>query len=110
MFFDIFSELCKKSGKSPNAVAKELKISSGSVTEWKKQGRSPHNATLLKIAEYFGVSVDYLLGQEEEEKPTANDGELSDNRKKLMEFASSVPEDKVDLLLRVMQSIVEDTQ
>ena len=65
-------------------------------------------ATLKKIADACNVSVGYLLG--EEEKPTANDGELSDNRKKLMEFANSVPEDKVDLLLRVMQSIVEADQ
>ena len=64
-------------------------------------------ATLKKIATACNVTVGYLLG--EEEKPTAS-GELSENRQKLMEFASSVPEDKVDLLLRVMQSIVEGSQ
>lgn len=64
MFFEIFLELCRKRGKSPNAVAKDLKIASGTVTEWKK-GRIPQNATLLKLADYFGVSVDYLLRKEE---------------------------------------------
>lgn len=62
MFFEIFAKLCAEIGKSPNGVAKELSISSGSVSEWKK-GRSPQNATLLKIAKYFDVSVDYLLGK-----------------------------------------------
>ena len=74
MFYEIFIKLCQKSGKSANAVAKDLRIASGTVSEWKK-GRAPQNATLLKIAEYFGVSVDYLLGKEE--KPVASE-ELSE--------------------------------
>lgn len=109
MFWKNFYNLCSIHGKSPNSVAKELGISSGAVTAW-KSGRVPHHNTLLKISNYFAVTVDFLLCHGEEEKPTANDGELSDNRKKLMEFANSVPEDKVDLLLRVMQSIVEADQ
>ena len=64
MFWEIFSKLCSQRGKSPNAVAKELKISSGSVTNW-KNGTIPNNSALLKLANYFGVSVDYLLGKED---------------------------------------------
>ncbi len=60
MFWENFCTLCKNVGKSPNAVAKELSLSSGSVTFWKK-GKVPHHSTLLKIADFFGVSVDYLL-------------------------------------------------
>jgi repressor LexA len=64
MFWEIFSKLCLQRGKSPNAVAKELKISSGSVTNW-KNGTIPNNSALLKLANYFNVSVDYLLGKED---------------------------------------------
>lgn len=60
-FWSQLVKLCVQKGKSPNAVAKELSLSSGSVTSWKK-GRVPHHSTLLKIADYFGVSVDSLLG------------------------------------------------
>jgi transcriptional regulator with XRE-family HTH domain len=64
--------------------------------------------TAQKIAAYLGVSVGYLLGEEEKEKkPTIDDDELSDNMKKLIEFARSVPDDKIDLVLKVMKSIVE---
>ena len=66
MFWNIFENLCKQNGKSPNAVAKELSIASGTVTEWKKGNRNPQNATLKKISDYFNVSVDYLLGNEQE--------------------------------------------
>jgi repressor LexA len=64
MFWEIFYNLCKKSGTSPNAVAKELEFSSGSVTFWKK-GKTPQYNSLKKIADYFGVSVEYLLGNEQ---------------------------------------------
>ena len=104
MFWETYCVLCAKAQSSPNRVAKELSISSGAVTEWKK-GRSPQSSTLQKIADYFGVTVDYLLGKEE--KPTVNDDGLSDGQRKLMAFAQSVPEDKIDLILKVMQSIVE---
>lgn len=64
MFWENFYKLCLKIGKSPNAVAKELEISSGAITSW-KSGRCPHHKTMIKLADYFGVSVDYLLGKEE---------------------------------------------
>ena len=64
MFWEIYSDLCQKRGLSPNAVAKELSITSGTVTGW-KQGRAPQNAKLRAIADYFGVSVNYLLGKED---------------------------------------------
>ena len=62
MFWNNFVSLCNNSGKSPNAVAKELSLSSGSVTSW-KNGRVPHHSTLLKIAAFFNVTVDYLIGE-----------------------------------------------
>jgi len=60
-FFDQLVALCKEKGVSPNFLAKEIGASSGSVTAW-KQGALPRSATLSKIAEYFNVSTDYLLG------------------------------------------------
>lgn len=61
MFWKNFYNLCQKANKSPNAVAKELGISSGAVTSW-KNGKTPHHGTLIKIAQFFEVSTDFLLG------------------------------------------------
>ena len=61
-FFARFEALCRERSTTPNAVAREIGASSGSVTAWKR-GTAPRNATLAKIAAYFGVSTDYLLGQ-----------------------------------------------
>lgn len=67
MFFDVYSSLCEAKQKTPNGVAKELGFASASVTQW-KHGSTPRPAALQKIADYFGVSVHYLLGVKE--KPT----------------------------------------
>ena len=76
MFWKIFLELCVGNNISPNALAKELKISSGAVTKW-KDGSVPHHSTLLKIANYFNVTVEYLLGEVGQKEPPADaDGEL----------------------------------
>ena len=85
MFFEKYSALCSKVGKSPNKVAKELSISSGSVTEWKK-GRVPQNATVSKIAKYFDVSVDYLFGRTDEKVPVPSEPKTG---KRKISFVSS---------------------
>lgn len=61
MFYDRFMGLCKKVGKSSAAVCRELGLNNSSATAWKR-GSIPKSETLQKLATYFGVSVDYLLG------------------------------------------------
>ena len=82
MFFDQYSGRCKAVGKTPNGVAKELGLPSSSVTQW-RQGGTPRPKTLQKIADYFAVSVEYLLtgagpGDIKKERPAEN-GEALEN-------------------------------
>ena len=60
MFWDNLVNLCNSKNVSPNGMAKQISVSSGAVTSW-KNGKVPHHTTLIKIADYFNVSVDYLL-------------------------------------------------
>ena len=62
MFWKRFYELCEKLNIKPNALAKEIGISSGILTKWKK-GTIPSGEMLIKIADYLDCSVDYLLGR-----------------------------------------------
>lgn len=107
MFWDQFTNLCANNETTPTQVITQLHLSMGSVTHW-KNGKVPRHETLLRIADHFGVSVDYLLGNtDKKEKPTVNDDGLSEGQRELIEFAKSVPEDKIDLILKLMKSIVE---
>ena len=72
MFWDNFVKLCDEKGEKPNPVAKKLNIASGTITAW-KNGGVPSGKSLQKIANYFGVSVDYLLGKTDKPSPTSNE-------------------------------------
>ncbi len=61
MFWTRFVELCNEAGKSPNRVAAELGFSSSACTVWKK-GAVPRDTAIQKMADYFHVTADYLLG------------------------------------------------
>lgn len=109
--YDRIIDLCKVRGVSGSRMCLDLGLSKSTLSDM-KSGRTKgvSTATAQKIASYFGVSVGYLLGEEEKEdkkeKPTEDD-RLSDNMRMLIDFAKSVPEDKVELVLKVMKSIVE---
>lgn len=66
---------------------------------------------IIELANALDVSPAFILFGNDadittnEEKTPPN--ELSEGKRKLIEFAESVPEDKVDLVLKLMQSIVE---
>lgn len=61
MFWERFSEECTLRGVKPNQIAKEIDVSSGTLTKW-KNGTLPGTDKLIAISSYFGVSTDYLLG------------------------------------------------
>lgn len=61
---EIIVNLFESSGKSGNSILKELSLSPTAISEWKKGKSKPTVDALIKIADYFGVSVDYLLGRE----------------------------------------------
>lgn len=103
--------LCEERGIKGGKLCTDIGMSKGILTDLKmgrQAGISAVNAH--KIASYFGVSVGYLLGEEEKEEkkeqPTDFDG-LSEKRKALMQFVMDVPEDKAEMILRVMKSILQ---
>lgn len=70
-FYHNFVRLCDEVGKAPNVVARDIGgvKSSGTVTGWKKNGAVPRDNVLMRFAEYFNVSVEELLSDEETKKP-----------------------------------------
>lgn len=63
MFKENFIKSCNKAGKTPTAVCAEIGLSNAAYSKWDKKS-VPHRATLLKIADYFGVPADALLESE----------------------------------------------
>ena len=106
--YERLDSLCKEREIKGARMCRDLGISKSLMTDLKSGRKKGVNAdTAEKLASYFDVSVPYLLGKEENKKPTEDDG-LSENIKALIDFAKTVPEDKVELVLKLMRTIVED--
>lgn len=107
--YETLDALCKEKGVKGGRMCAELGISKSLMTDLKSGRKKGVNAdTAQKLASYFGVSVGYLLGEEtKKEQPTEYDG-LSEKRKALMQFAMEVPEDKAEMILQVMQTILKN--
>ena len=73
-FWNQMQNLCKEKNTTPTAVTKLLGLSTSMTTQW-KNGRIPNGKTLSKIAEYFNVTTDYLLGKESTSTITFSDEE-----------------------------------
>jgi transcriptional regulator with XRE-family HTH domain len=75
--FERIKFLAQKQGKSLNQVEEELGLSKN-VLYRMKNSDNPTKERLLLLADYFGVSVDYLLGRTNESRLNQNNDENAD--------------------------------
>ncbi|OTO15158.1 MULTISPECIES: helix-turn-helix domain-containing protein [Enterococcus] len=67
--YEKIKELTKQNGISVRELEKRLGYSNGYFSKWKNV--SPNSDGLAKVADYFGISIDYLLGRKSN---TADEG------------------------------------
>ncbi len=68
MFFNRFKALCEEQNISVYRACTDIGLNRSAVAKWKDGGK-PNGTTAGKLAEYFGVTTDYLLGQSESREP-----------------------------------------
>lgn len=66
-FLTIFNRLCNEKNVSPNKVCASCGLSNSTYSYWKRSNAVPNDTTLIRIAEYFGVTPDYLSGKDFQE-------------------------------------------
>lgn len=99
MFYENFDALCTKSGKSKSEVTEAIGLTAKSCTGW-KNGAVPRNGTLKKIADYFGITVEELMGTKKE---PAGEGELDAQIQNIVNMLNVAPKgtrDAVETLLK----------
>lgn len=100
-------------------LSRDLKIPKSAISQYLSGHRIIKDSKrLFVIAEYLDVSEAWLMGfdvpmerikKDDTQKDIVERSEMSESTKALIDFAKSVPEDKADLILRVMKSILEDS-
>lgn len=63
IFADRFKELRLEENITQSNLAKDLNVSASIISFWENDLREPTGANLVKIADYFNVSADFLLGR-----------------------------------------------
>lgn len=107
MFYDILKSLCDERGISPSRAATECGISRSTVTWWKQHKTNPNSEQISKLAIYFGVSTDYLLGNKQKEKASSlnekkpEDITFDDFTYALLDESKELTEENKDKLLEM---------
>ena len=94
----------ERSGKTQKELSIEWDIATSTINNWVMGKTYPRMDKVEMMANYFGVLKSDLI-EDKQKKPVVQDG-LTESQRKLIEFARTVPEDKAEMILRVIQSIV----
>lgn len=99
--YEIFEQLLKKHKITPYRVHKETGVAQSTLSDWKNNKGTPKAENLKKIADYFGVTIDYLMGNDESSEkklPTLTKKDERDIAKKLDETLHELQLDQDGLL------------
>ena len=88
MFFNRFKALCDEKGISVYRACTDIGLNRSAVAKWKSGGK-PNGTTASRLADYFGVTTDYLLEQTEQRAPTESRPAVSDEDIKFALFGGS---------------------
>lgn len=104
MFYTNFVKLCNRKGIAPTAAAVEMGFHRSDATRWSK-GAEPRRTTLEKVADYFGVTVSDLIGDDsaQKEKPTAQGDGLTEKQKYAIKLIKSTSDDDIDKLIEMFK-------
>lgn len=103
-------ELRKKKRFTQQEVADKLNIARASYTNIENGRRDPDTKTLVKLANYFGVTVDYLLGLTDTPLSPLQPS-VSDEERKILEVIKSLSPDRqkaLEVALRILKSEQEE--
>lgn len=113
MFFDRFESLCKQKGVSKQKACIDCGLSRTAWNKW-KAGAIPNGDAIQSLADYFGVTTDYLLTGEETKKAPTDEGERIVHKDKrevlagrgisiLLDADAKVTEDQLDDIVSFIQ-------
>ncbi|MEG1011001.1 MAG: helix-turn-helix transcriptional regulator [Ruthenibacterium sp.] len=111
ILYDRIAELCADRGIAAYRMCKDLGVQPSLVTELKMGRKNGMKAeTAEKIATYFGVTVGYLLGSEQKEKPVKhNDGPLGDVEIYRIERArKKMPDSEKKKMMQILELSFEE--
>ena len=100
----IIKSTAKEQGVSISTMLTDIGINKNTLSSMSSRGSWVSSDTLAKIADYLGVSVDYLLCREQNEKSTPDNAV----RSAVIEKVNHLPDSSLDRLLGYLEALEEE--
>lgn len=110
---DIIMDLLNEKGLKPVVLCKATGISQSLFSQWKSRQQNPSAAKLKLIADYFGVSIDYLSGNEDKKSPSSLDDrlrQLSPAKKKILNQLDQLEDEYLDLAIAQLELLINQQE
>lgn len=109
--YEIFIQLLQKYGETAYQVSKATGVSQTTFSNWKSGRSNPKTDALQKIADHFGVTVDYLMTGKNEPAKKENPYEAKDETERrlliLCRKAGDVPKDEKEAIVKNFESTID---
>lgn len=111
MFFDNFVRLCEQKGVKPSRALTDAGVPKSAYSYWRTEAGAgndakPTNQNAVKLAQYFNVSVDYLLtGEQKENPPQQPQSEVDADIKWIEQKLIEMPKEKREALMKLIKTM-----
>lgn len=101
----VLKELRLEKGVSQKEVATAVKTTDVTIGRYENGDREPKGDMLYSIADYYNVSIDYLLGLSEKREPL----KLTEKEMKAIELANQLSDEEFNNIINLINSIKKGT-
>ena len=103
-------EIRLQNGISQKQLALAIGVAQNTLSQYENGKRAPDFDTMARMSDYFHVSVDYLLGRDEEKLPTVISEEQDSIDEELMKYVRLMTPDQKQMLLAQMRVLSEQNK
>ncbi|KRL99907.1 helix-turn-helix domain-containing protein [Liquorilactobacillus satsumensis] len=105
---DRIKNLAKEHHISVYELEEQLGFGKNTIYQWTK--RTPSVERVKKVADYFDVSLDYLMGRSANEKINTNKIDLAETQQGILSFEGKViPDNELELIRKMLRNTQSDT-
>lgn len=108
MFYDTFHKLCESKGVTDSRACLEMGFSRSYAAKMKNKNGAPSMDKLSTMAEYFGVTVDYLLNAEKENLTSVAADEVDELDKEALDIMRQLPPEKRAAGLAMLRGLLNN--
>lgn len=111
MFFDNFVRLCEQKGVKPSRALTDAGVPKSAYSYWRTEANAgndakPTNQNAVKLAQYFDVTVDYLLtGEQKENPPQQPQSEVDADIKWIEQKLVEMSKEKREALMKLIRTM-----